>query len=806
MAPSSASAQTVLPDINVIAPTPLSGHRAAKPRTAPAAPAAPSEPAPVTANTDPTAIERDKVPSNTSVLTPTDFNHEYSTNFLESLNRGVPGVSLGDQTGNPFQKNLNYRGFTASPVQGTPQGIAVYQNGVRVNESWGDVVNWDFIPEKAVDKVTLFPSNPIFGLNAIGGALSIQMKNGFTYQGTELEALIGSYGRIQSSVQAGKQDGNFSAYALFESAYEKGWRDLGFSSSHVNRMYADVGARNDQTELHISFTGADNIFANVTATPVDLLNKSWSSVWTNPQDTHLQLAFLQANLTHNFSDTLAFQSNVYYRGFWQGHDDGNGTDVTACDADQSLLCLNASGVIKGVNTPNPFGNAILGEVDRNWVSTNSFGGTAQLASTNKVLEHDNHFIIGASVDHGYTQFTASSELGVMDPQTLFIQGMGIFINNPDEGQSTSSLHARNTYTGVYVTDTFDVTNRLSVTAGGRFNLAQINLEDQTGQNPDLNSSNQFERFNPMIGATYKITPNVTAYADYAEANRAPTPLELGCSDPQHPCMIDTFLVADPPLKQVVSHTVEAGLRGFFGKDAKTGLLTWGLGVYRTLSDDDIIEVGAPSVGGPVANFGFFENFGKTQRQGVEAKVDYRQERWNVYANYTFVDATYQSSGALFSPNNPNAICADGLGTLAQEGDNCVTPTVNVRPGDHIGGIPAHRFKLGAEYAVTDKWKVGGDLYVVGSQYLIHDDANQFAKVPAYATLNLHTSYQLTPNVELFGVINNVLNQHYWVAGTFTGTGGFSSADGSNSIGTLNDPRTVVPGMPFAAYAGAKVKF
>jgi iron complex outermembrane recepter protein len=149
---------------------------------------------------------------------------------------------------------------------------------------------------------------------------------------------------------------------------------------------------------------------------------------------------------------------------------------------------------------------------------------------------------------------------------------------------------------------------------------------------------------------------------------------------------------------------------------------------------------------------------------------------------------------LNSPNNPNGISS---------GD---TTVVNVTPGDHIGGIPAHRFKLGAEYAVTDKWKVGGDLYIVGSQYLIHDDTNQFPKVPAYATLNLHTSYQLTSNVELFGVINNALNQHYWVAGTFTSTGGFPSVDGSNTIGILNDPRTVVPGMLFAAYAGVRAKF
>ena len=222
-----------------------------------------------------------------------DFNHEYSATFLDAVNRGLPGVSLGDQTGNPFQKDLDYRGFKASPVQGTPQGIAVYQNGVRINESWGDVVNWDFIPEKAIDRVSLFPSNPVFGLNAIGGALSIQMKNGFTYHGTEVEAMGGSYGRVQSSAQVGAQDGNVSAYAMFESAYDRGWRDFA-SSSHVNRMYVDVGGRNDDTELHVNFTGANNILGNVAATPVELLNQSWSSVYTWPQSTHLQLAFLNS--------------------------------------------------------------------------------------------------------------------------------------------------------------------------------------------------------------------------------------------------------------------------------------------------------------------------------------------------------------------------------------------------------------------------------------------------------------------------------------------------------------------------------
>jgi iron complex outermembrane recepter protein len=802
-----ASAQTVLPDISVIAPTPLSGHRPAKPSSAPAAPAsqtgAPSEPAPVAANTDPTAIDRDKVPSNTSVLTPNDFNHEYTPSFLDALNRGLPGVSLSDQTGNPFQKDLNYRGFTASPVQGTPQGIAVYQNGVRVNESWGDVVNWDFIPEKAIDKVSLFPSNPVFGLNAIGGALSIQMKNGFTYQGTEFEAMAGSYGRIQSSVQAGKQDGIFSAYAFFESAYDKGWRDFA-SDSHVNRMYADVGARNEQTELHISFTGADNILGNVAATPLNMLSQSYSSVFTWPQSTKLQLAFLQANLTHNFSDTLSFQGNLYYRGFWQAHVDGNGTNAFPCDSSggtssSQFLCLGSGDPVFGTNpVPNPVANtgAFLGELDDNWVSTNTIGGTAQLTSTSKVFEHDNHVVVGASLDHGYTQFTATSQLGTIDPQTLFVQGLGIFLNQPADDNSIVNLHATNTYTGFYATNTFDVTNRLSVTAGARFNIAQINLQDQTGESPQLTSSNQFQHFNPMVGATYKITPNLTAYADYAIANRAPTPLELGCASATNPCQIDTFLVADPPLKQVVTHTVEAGLRGTFGTDAKTGLLTWGVGAFDAVSDDDIINVAAQL--GEVANFGFFQNFGKTERKGIEAKVDYTNAQWKLCANYTYVDATYQSAGVLNTPFNPAAITDPNTGIQF----------VNVVPGDHIGGFPAHRLKAGAEYAVTDKWKVGADLNVVGTSYLVNDDTNVNPKVPAYAVLNLHTSYQLTPNIELFGLIDNALNQHYYLFGTFTDTNGFTPANNNNpnTLGTLTDPRTFVPGMPFAAYAGLKARF
>ncbi len=805
--PVGARGQTALPDINVIATTPLSHTRSNPPKRtgtstpAPArstatargpaavapAPAA-AEPAPAA---DPTLIDRDKVPSNTEVLTSADFDHARSVSLLDSLNGGLPGVSLGDQSGNAFQRDLNYRGFVASPVPGTPQGLAVYQNGVRINESYGDVVNWDFIPEMAINKLSLVPSSPIFGLNAIGGALTIDMKNGFTYQGTEVQALAGSYGRRSAGAQSGVQDGNLSAYVAFDATNDAGWRQFS-SASELRRMYLDVGARNDTTEFHVNFTGADNNLGAAAATPIQMLNQNYASVYTYPQSTHLQLAFVTSSLSYTASDTLSFQSNAYYRGFWQAHVDGNGTDAMPCGRAPTTFCIDGG----PLNLNNPLlpdnlpANAFLGETDRNWTATNSFGGTAQATDTANILDHGNHLTLGVSVDHGHTQFHGDSELGTID-QNLNVTGAGVFIDQPLADITPVHVLALNTYTGLFATDTFDVTSRFSITAGARFNIAQINLMDETGANPLLNSSSRYERLNPTIGGTYKITPNFTIYAGYSEANRAPTPLELGCSSPTTPCMIDNFLIADPPLKQVVSHTYEAGLRGSFGASDKTGRLTWGLGVFRTSLTDDIINVAST-----VPMFGYFQNIQKDLREGIEAKLNYRVARWNAYANYTYVDATYQTNVLLSSPNNP---FADANGNIM------------VTPGDHIPAVPAHRFKAGAEYNITDAWKFGADVNMVGSQYLIHDDANQNPQVSPYAVVNLHTSYQVNKYIEVFGLVNNLFNTHYYATGTFAevngGTGIYNSnTSGNNAFLNLTDPRTYLPGMPFAAYAGLRAKF
>jgi iron complex outermembrane receptor protein len=651
------------------------------------------------------------------------------------------------------------------------------------------------------------PNNPLFGLNAIGGAMSIDMKNGFNYHGTEAELRGGSYGRVSAGAQSGYEKDNFSAYVAADTTYDRGWRDFS-SSSQIRRMYVDLGARGDQTEFHVSFTGADNKLGAVVATPIEMLNQRWSSVYTWPQTTHLQLAMLQANAKWTPTDTLTLQGNAYLRSYRASHLDGNGSDAQPCDPaiDPALggqLCIGDGGTpinrnMAVINTLEA--NSALGQIDRNSTKSTSYGGSLQATSTSQLASHDNHFVVGTSVDHGRSQFQANSELGTID-QNFFVTGTGVFIDQPAADVIPVNLTAKNTYVGVYATNTFDITSQLSFTAGGRFNLAQIDLQDETGNSPLLNSSNRFARFNPVVGLTYRITPGLTAYAGYSEANRAPTPLELGCSDPANPCHIDNFLIADPPLKQVVSHTIEGGLRGeMSGGGALAGSapkmprkaepaadvgwrLRWGIGLFRTENTDDIINVASAVV----PNFGFFQNAGTTLRQGVEAKVDLSWNRWTTYANYTFVDATFQSA--------------------IQTNDPVTQSVVNVLPGSHIPVIPAHRFKAGAEYQITDAWKLGADLNVIGSQYLLRDDSNLYPKVPAYWVVNLHASYQVTKNVEVFGLVQNLFNQRYYSGGTLFNTGGFNNSTlGGNNLVTFNDPRSMLPGMPLAIYAGLKATF
>jgi iron complex outermembrane receptor protein len=518
-----------------------------------------------------------------------------------------------------------------------------------------------------------------------------------------------------------------------------------------------------------------------------MLNQSWASVYTLPQTTQNQLAILTASGSWRPSETLSLQGNVYYRGYWQHHADGNGTNAqnSGCP-DPDFICfpdlngdLSSLVGLNGLPVPaiGVLANSVLGEIDRTSTAAASFGGSWQAATAEKLFGRDNRFVIGASVDRGNVQFNTTSELGTINAdQFPFVYGLGAYINQPSSDVAPVGLFSNTLFAGVYISDTFDVTSRLSVTFGGRYNDASISLKDTLGNNDALNGFHNYNRLNPVIGATYRVTPNVTAYASYAEANRAPTPLELGCSDPVRPCLIDASLVGDPPLKQVVSHTYEAGLRGRIETGDKKGLLTWNFGLFHAENVNDIINVASPIIG-----HSYFQNGGNTLRQGVEAGVSLKWNRWTAYTNYTWVDAIFETPLVLSSPFNP---FADANGQIF------------VVPGDRIPAVPNYRFKAGVEYKATDAWKLGADINALGSQYLVGDQSNQNPKVPAYWVVNLHSSYQIAKNVEVFCLVRNLFNHRYYLQGTFFQTDSFPYLN-------LTDPRTFIPGMPLAAYAGVR---
>ena len=728
-----------------------------------------------------------KVPTAVGRASAADIQRTGDVTVQNVLQSRVPGVIVSDLQGNDFQTGVQYRGFASSPVNGVPQGLAVYQNGVRINESFGDIVNWDFLPSNAIANMTVVGSNPVFGLNAIGGAITIDMRDGFNFHGAEFDVRGGSFGRIQGAAAIGAQSGNYAMFIAAEDINDDGWRQ--FSPSEIHRMYADLGFKNREAEFHVNFTGADNFVGAVTASPVQLLDLGWDRVYTNPQTTQNDMAMTSVNGSVKATDTLTVSGLAYYRHFQQAHLDANILEIEDCGG---VLCLEGDPLTSAGGTipSTTGGGAPLGSLDQTSQNTDSFGGSAQAVEKAKLFGHGNQFLIGGSIDHGHVIYGASSGLGVIGPNFV-VSSLDLPLTGPDD-ISPRSLTTTNDYYGVYFSDTFDVSDRLAVTAGGRYNFARLTLEDQTGEDPFLNGSHTFQRFNPMGGATYQLSKGLSFYGSYAEANRAPTPAELACADPENPCLIESFLTGDPPLEQVVSRTVETGLRGQMFSSLAKEQIDWSFGLFRTLNQDDII-----SVASPVSGRGFFQNAGDTLRQGLEASISYRSDRLFMYANYSFVDPTFQSTLELASPNNPSP---DVVPCAGDPTENCII----VRPGDRLPGIPRQTFKAGFEYWLTPKWKFGSDLVAASNQVFFGDESNLNQPLAGYAKVNVHTSYDVTDHIQVYGLINNLFNNHFGTFGSY-----FNTAEGTEaSLGTINftDARTIVPAQPFAAYGGMRIKF
>jgi len=725
-------------------------------------------------------VDRDKVPAQTHVLTDQDISRNGYPQALRALNEDVPGVTLDAAAGNPFQPNLLYHGFLASPLQGNPQGLAVYLNGARFNQPFGDTVNWDLIPDLAIDRMDLVGSNPVFGLNALGGALSVRMKNGFTYQGGEVDLLGGSFAHYQGNLQYGVQSGNVAAYVAATGLHEGGWRDL--QSSNLGNFYGDLGRRGYGGEVHINVTAAQTRLNGPGTSPVDLLGVDPSAQFSAPN--LITNKYTQVNLTgsYDINDTTSLQGLAYYTYFLQKVYNGNVPNLSPCNDGSGLLC-EAPGVVGTDLNGNAIADFLNGgpysDLDQQSTNTNGYGTSIQVTNRNEVLGRPNQLIAGFSFDGAQTLFGASTQIGGLSLSDRVFAGPGITIDQPDGSIAPVRVAISDAYYGVFFTETLDFTSQLSGNVAGRYNLAQIDLSDQLGS--ALTGNHTYSRFNPAGGLTYKIWPGLTVYASYADANRAPTPAELTCSNAASPCSLANFFTGDPNLQQVVSHTIEAGVRGQF-RPLEGTTVTSSIAYYRSTLNNDILFVNSP-----IQGRAFFQNVGTTMRQGVDLSLQAKTDRLLAWFGYSYIDATFQTGFTASSNNNP-AADADG--------------NIQVQPGNHLPGVPSNLWKLGVDYKATDAWTVGGTGVAASGQFLFGDEANLTAKTPAYFVLNLHTSYQLTPHLQLFGLIENVFNTTYYTFATFSPT---SSVPIVQAPGATNT-RSYSPAATIAGTVGIRVTF
>ena len=731
-------------------------------------------------------VDRNKVPSETQVITSHDVTLEGPPSYLTTLQDQAQGVQLDSAAGGPFQPNLSYHGFVASPLQGTAEGLAVYLNGTRFNQAFGDTVNFDLIPDIAIDSMNLEGANPVFGLNALGGSLAVQLKNGFTYHGGEIDAYGGSFGQVGGAFQYGKQVGNTAIYVAASGLMENGWRD--FQSSDLKQFYGDIGWRGEQAEVHLNIDLAQTTLNAPGTTPVQWLAVDPRAQFTGPSPINNAYALISLNGNVQINDANSVQAVAYYDYFLQRVGNGNTADFGSCNTIAGFLCEAGTDVIATDRNGNPISDFLNGGPYADWDSevtnTNGYGLSVQVTNQDPIFGHGNHLVVGASFDGSQTLFGATTGVGGLNPNSLNFIGpagfpQGIIVDQADGTDAPVRVAVSTAAYGVFLTDTFDITSRLSANVSGRFNAEETDLNDLLGTG--LSGNHNYTRFNPGVGVTYRFSPALSAYASYSESNRAPTPAELSCASPESPCSLANFFTGDPNLKQVVSHTIEAGLRGRLTPfpDSK---LDWNFSFFHSDLDDDIEFVQSVVLGR-----GFFQNVGATRRQGVDVGFHYSSHRWTAWAGYTFTNATFQSGFAESSPENPGA---DANGNI------------QVQPGDRLPGIPAHLLKLGLEYKATDKWTIGVTGVAASGQYLFGDEANLVKQLPGYFVVNLNTSYQVTPNVQVFGLVQNVLDTTYYVYGTFSPT---SSATFLPAPGAT-DTRSYNIAAPVAGFGGIKVTF
>ncbi len=674
-----------------------------------------------------------------------DIGRQHAGNITEYLEQNLGSVTVNAAQGNPYQPDVSYRGFTASPLLGTPQGLSVFQDGVRINEPFGDVVNWDLLPLAAIAGLQVIPgSNPVFGLNTLGGAIAISTKSGSSHPGGQLELSGGSFGRKTWELEHGGRAGKLDYFVTANDSAERGWAE--HNPSLVRQLFGKIGYRISDTRVELSLTAANNDLHGAQTIPRSFLDNP-RQAYTFPDENQNQASLWSLSGSHFFSETVQLSGNAYYRNYSNRN-----------------LSSNVNG---DVNSAIEASNA------RAAVLQDSYGMSLQLSRLGRLAAMDNQLAIGISGDLAQASFTQFSQDAQFTARRDTV-GIAPYALVTDARTVNSNL-------GLFFSDTLSWNPRWSGTVSARYNLARVSMADQTGLQALLNGTHEFSRINPGLGLSYHPHPGLTAYGGYNQGMRTPTAIELACADPNAPCSLPNAFIADPPLKPVIAKTAEFGARGKLGATSN-----WSAAMFRTTLADDLQFI---SSSGAASSTGYFQNVGATRRQGLEFSARTVRDKLAATLSYSHIEARYLTAYRERSASNSSA---DGNGDI------------QVLPGNRMPGLPQNSLKLRLDYTATPDWDIAASLLLRSAIYARGDENNQDRNgtVAGYFLVNLDAIYTLAKNLQLFARVDNLFNRQYAnfaVLGQNYFNGPGHTFDGGNIL----TEQFVAPGAPRGAWLGLR---
>lgn len=697
--------------------------------------------------------------------------------LARALEREVPGITLSEASGNAWQAAIGWRGFSVSGMQGAEQGVAVYLDGVRFNQPFGDVLLLDLLPEAALSDARLNEASPVLGRNALAGSLLLHTADGTSLPGFRAEADVDSVGSIGGYAMLGITSGSADLLVAAEARKDEGWRVA--SPSRLYRAFAKARLNGEGRGIELSALGADTDLAGNGVAPRELLDANWNAVFTRPDSTRTRFVRLVAAPWVETGSTGRIELRAHWQHLSRRNANGDLADFGPCDAAPAALCLGdddegfaeplLSGGVAVVADPAVDAYAV---VNRGRERTRSVGATLQWQDERETTLGTRRFAIGATWERARTRFSAETELGELE-EDRSVESLGPLLASADGGISPASVVSTMSDIALFASAELPLTSRLSVEAGGRLSRNRVVLDDQLGT--ALDGSHAFTQVSPSIEFDHDLGRGVHASVGFSVTSRIPTPAELSCADPQAPCTLANFFIADPPLKAMTARNWHAGVA------ASEGALQWRANAWRADTRNDIRMVAST-----VRGRAYFANLGSTRRQGVEASAEWRMAGWRVAAAYAFTDARFRQEFAMSSPQNP---AADERGVIA------------VSRGDRLTGVPRHALNLFAGVEGRG-WAGGLTMRARSGVLLAGDEGNDTPPTPAYAVFDLDGRVALGHATDLVFQLRNLFDRRYVTAGTFSEIDDIDFAEAPGA----SDPRALAPAAPRRITVSLRTRF